>query len=46
MTIRRTALSLALLLAFGGAVLAADIDGKRLENAAKEPQNWMTYHGD
>ena len=36
-------LSAALLAA--GSSFAADVDGKRLVNADKEPGNWMSYHG-
>ena len=28
-----------------GSVFAAEVDGNRLQNADKEPGNWMTYHG-
>jgi len=42
----RATISLAVLLALGTYAQAADIDGQRLMNAAKEPQNWMSYHGD
>ena len=39
------ALSLALLLLAGAAATAAEIDAKRLMNADKEADNWLTYHG-
>jgi PQQ-dependent dehydrogenase (methanol/ethanol family) len=39
------ALSLAALLLPGTFATAADVDGNRLVNADKEPDNWMTYHG-
>ena len=28
-----------------GSAFAADVDGTRIQNADKEPGNWMTYHG-
>ena len=28
-----------------GSAFAADVDGARIQNADKEPGNWMTYHG-
>src|SRR6266480_4823704 len=39
------ALSLASLLLTGTAATAAEIDAKRLMNADKEADNWLTYHG-
>ena len=40
-----SALSLASALLPWSVGTAADIDGTRLVNADKEPDNWMTYHG-
>src|SRR5215831_653303 len=40
-----SALSLAAAVLPWSVSIAADIDGTRLQNAAKEPDNWMTYHG-
>jgi len=28
-----------------GSAFAAEVDGNRIQNADKEPGNWMTYHG-
>jgi len=39
-----SALSLAAALLPWSVSTAADIDGNRLQNADKEPDNWMTYH--
>ena len=42
---RLVAISGAVLLAFGGQLVAADVDHQRLLKAESEPNNWMTYHG-
>ena len=42
---RVSAISAAVMLAFGAPAGAADVDFKRLLNAQNEPDNWMTYHG-
>jgi alcohol dehydrogenase (cytochrome c) len=41
----RLALAAAVSALFVSTVAYADVDGQRLQNADKEPGNWMTYHG-
>ena len=42
---RLAVLSASVMLAFAAPASAADVDFKRLLNAQKDPDNWLTYHG-